>query len=67
VNTAALPECVPTELADLVPFSEDAAKVFGYLHDKGGKGGQVSEIASATTVNERNARQKAEDLAEKDS
>jgi len=64
VNTAALPEWVPSEAAHLVLFSEDAREVAEYLHEKGGAGGTVSEIASETSVNERNARQKAEALAE---
>jgi hypothetical protein len=65
VNTAALPEWVPSEVASLVLFGESTRAVAEYLQDRGSQGGTVSEIASATSVNERSARKKAEALAEK--
>ncbi|WP_092657152.1 hypothetical protein [Halorientalis persicus] len=64
VNTAALPDWVPSEAAHLVLFSEDAREVAGYLQDEGTEGGKVGEIATETGVKKRNARKKAEALAE---
>lgn len=65
VNTATLPDWVPSEVADLVLFSEDAREVAEHLQQKGGAGGTVNEIVSATSVNERSARKRAEALVEK--
>lgn len=64
VNTAALPDWVPSEAAHLVLFSEDAREVAEYLQDSGGKGGTVTEIGNGTKVSERNARKKTEALVE---
>ncbi len=64
VNTAALPDWVPSKAAHLVLFSEDAREVAEYLQDEGGAGGTVNEIATETSVRKRSARKKTEALAE---
>jgi hypothetical protein len=64
VNTAVLPDWVPSEAAHLVLFSRDAREVAEYLQDEGGAGGTVNEIATETSVRKRSARKRAEALAE---